>query len=196
MICLTGCRRGELSTYVDNDDLPSAGKTLERWISWFGRNNVYIELVDNIVRGDRPRNRRLTSLAQQYGLKCIATGNVHYHDRQRQHLQDTLVSISNRTSLDESRRHHRPNGLFHLRSPQQQASRFAEWPGAVQAAAEVAQRCTFDLNDDLGYQLPSPPVPDGETTNTWLRKLCTQAIATKYQSDEQIAAQQRLELEL
>jgi error-prone DNA polymerase len=196
LICLTGCRQSELSTHIDNSDLSAAGKTLERWTSWFGRDNVYVELVDNIVRGDRPRNRRLASLARQHSVKCVATGNVHYHDRSRQHLQDALVSIAHRTSLDEGRRHHRPNGLFHLRSPAQQASRFAEWPDAVRASAEIAQRCTFDLNDDLGYELPSPPVPSGETTDTHLEKLCTEAIASKYQQDEQAGARQRLEIEL
>ena len=44
------------------------------------RDNFFIELQDNLVHGDRARNRGLVELARELGLGVVATNNVHYHD--------------------------------------------------------------------------------------------------------------------
>lgn len=59
---------------------------------------------DNLVYGDRPRNRALVALAGRVGVGVVGTGDVHYHERGRHRLQDVLVSIQHRKTLDESHR--------------------------------------------------------------------------------------------
>jgi error-prone DNA polymerase len=197
LICLTGCRQGEVPALVAAGLHDAAEAALSRWCAWFGPANVYVELQENMVFGDRARNRNLAALARKVGVATVATGDVHYHVRARHRLQDALVAIRNRTTLDASHRLRRPNSEFFLRRPQAQAARFHEFPEAVANTLVVAERCAFDLTEDLGYRLPAPPVPDGHDPDTWLAVLCHRALAEKYPDEvERAQAAEQLEREL
>jgi error-prone DNA polymerase len=197
LICLTGCREGEVPSLVAARRPAGAEAALRRWVDWFGAENVYVELQDNLVHGDRPRNRLLARLAEEVGVEIVATGDVHYHQRDRHRLQDALVAIKHRSTLDESHQLRRPNSEFYLRRPQDQVRRFAEFPTAVANTLVVAERCGFDLTADLGYRLPTPPAPEGHDSDSWLAELCRQRMEEKYQGTaEREAAEEQLGREL
>lgn len=196
LVCLTGCRQGEVPSLIAQGRPADAERALRRWIDWFGKDNVFVELQDNLVHGDRSRNRALSRLAAGLGVATVATGDVHYHVRERHRLQDALVAIKHRTTLDASHHLRRPNTEFFLRSPEQQAKRFREFPEAVAATLEVAERCRFDITEDLGYRLPSPEVPDGHTQDTWLEECCRQVLVERYSGDARFRAQDRLAEEM
>ncbi len=196
LICLTGCLSGRVPSLVAGGKRAEAERDLRRLARWFGTANVFVELQHNDVFGDLHRNRALAELAAKVGVGAVATGNVHYHARERHRLQDVLVAIKHRKTLDESHRERRPNSEFFLRPPAEQARRFAAYPEAVINTLRIAERCRFDLTQDLAYELPSPPVPDGHTTDTWLAHLCDEALRAKYSPHERQEAEQRLELEL
>ena len=59
---------------------------------------------------------------------------------------------------------------------------FESLPEALNSSDHIAQRCTFDLTQDLGYQFPDYPVPRGYTPQTFLEKLCHEAARRKYGS--------------
>ncbi len=196
LLCLTGCRQGEVPSMVAAGRLREAEAALRRLVAWFGPDQVFVELQDNLVQGDRPRNRALAALARRVGVGTVATGDVHYHDRQRHRLQDALVAIRNRTTLEESHQLRRPNSEFHLRSPELQARRFSEFPGAVANTLRIAERCRFDLTQDLGYRLPEPPVPVGHSADSWLEACCRRELLRRYPPSERPAAESRLAEEL
>src|SRR3546814_11643514 len=106
------------------------------------------------------------------GLPVVGTGDVHYHEPDRARLQDVLVSIKHRKTLDESHRERRPNGEFYLRPPEEQARRFATYhPEAAVNSVRIARRCTFDLTQDLGYRLPEPANESGLPPIEELRRI-------------------------
>lgn len=196
LICLTGCRQGEVASLAAEGRDAEAEGALRRWVDWFGAEHVYVELQDNLVHGDRARNRALARLARRVGLEVVATGDVHYHDPRRHRLQDALVAIKHRTTLDESHQLRRPNREFHLRAPELQAHRFREMPNAVANTLRVAEACSFDLTEDLGYRLPEPPVPAGHTPDSWLTDCCRRELDARYPPEEHPRAEERLEEEL
>lgn len=197
LILLTGCRDGLVTRLVHEGRIEVAEAALARWMAWFGREDVYVELVDNLVYGDRPRNRALVALAERVGLPVVGTGDVHYHEPDRARLQDVLVSIKHRKTLDESHRERRPNGEFYLRSPEEQARRFAAYhPDAAANSVHIARRCTFDLTQDLGYRLPEPENESGLAPLEELRRICTERLLPKYVLHERQPALDRLEYEL
>ena len=197
LILLTGCRDGLLPRLVQEGRVTEAEAALRRWVKWFGAAHVFVELQDNLVYGDRPRNRALVALAERLGVGVVGTGDVHYHEPDRHRLQDVLVSIKHRKTLDESHRERRPNAEFYLRSPEEQARRFALYhPDAAANSVRIARRCTFDLTEDLGYRLPSPTVADGRAPIEELRRICTERLARRYLPHERAAALERLETEL
>jgi len=96
-----------------------------RYRDWFGPDNYYIELQNNLVQSDTARNRSLLALAKENGLKAVATGNVHYHVRERHRLHDCLVAIRNCKSLEETHRERRANSEFYLRQPSELAALYS-----------------------------------------------------------------------
>ncbi|MCC6314028.1 MAG: DNA polymerase III subunit alpha, partial [Thermomicrobiales bacterium] len=197
LILLTGCRQGVLARLVDAERLPAAERQLRRYLDWFGPANVAVELQHNFVFGDEPRLRRLTELAARIGVPTVATGNVHYHRPERCRLQDVLVAIRHRTTLDGCHRQRRANAEWALRSPAAAAARFHDYPGAVRATLDIAERCAaFDLTRDLAYVFPRYPTPPGETPDDALARLCRDALTRRYDPADRPAAETRLADEL
>jgi error-prone DNA polymerase len=165
LIALSGCRNGELARLIDHERFSDADQAAERLKDLFGAQNVFVELQHNLVQGDTRRVARLVQLTERAGLPVVATGNVHYHHRARHRLQDALVAIKNRSTLESSHRLRRPNSEFFLRSPQTVAQLFAAYPAALENAGRIAERCTaFNLANhrDLGYDFPDFTRLDGE----------------------------------
>ncbi len=154
LILLTGCRRSPL--WVALQDSTSTGEhLLNRLLDAFGPWNVFVELQENYVKGDRDRNRALARLADRFAVPVVATGNVHYHRPERHRLQDVLAAIRNRATLDGSHPVRRPNALFHMASAEEMAHRFRGRSDAIANTLRIAHRCAaFDITTDLGYAFP------------------------------------------
>jgi error-prone DNA polymerase len=180
LIALSGCNKGEVPSLVAAGRYKEAKAAARRHIRIFGRDSFFIELQQNLVHGDTPRIRALVKLAKRLRLGYVATNNVHYHMRERHRLQDVLVAIKNRTSLDASHTLRRENSEYYLKSPQEMAHLFAEWPEALQTSVRIAERCQFDLTRDLHYRFPEYPTPAGETADSYLERLCYEAAREKY----------------
>ncbi len=154
LILLTGCRKSPLA-HALLDAAATGERFARRLLGAFGPDHLFVELQENRVRGDAPRNRALARLADRLGIPVVATGNVHYHHPRLHRLQDVLVAIRHRTTLDASHHLRRPNGCFHLASPSGMADRFAGRPDALVSTLRIAERCSaFDLTADLGYAFP------------------------------------------
>jgi error-prone DNA polymerase len=180
LIALSGCAQGEVPALLSAGMFSEAREAAERYAALFGKGNFYLELQHNLVRGDASRVRTLVSLAKDLGLRYVATNNVHYHERARSQLQDVMVAIRHRLTLDASHRERRPNSEFYLKPPEEMAALFAEWPEALAESVRIAGRCTFDLTKDLEYQFPDSPVPEGFTADGYLEHICREEAARKY----------------
>ena len=197
VILLTGCRRGALSRLVDEERWVDARVLLKRYVEWFGAENVAIELQHNQVFGDARRVAALSRLATDAGLCTVATGNVHYHRRERHRLQDVLVAIRHRTTLDGCHRDRLPNAEFALRSPREMAACFAAYPEAIRNTLVIAERCaSFDLTRDLAYLFPRYPTPPEQTPDDVLAGICREELRRRYNREDWPQAEARLEEEL
>ncbi|MGI8404325.1 MAG: PHP domain-containing protein, partial [Thermomicrobiales bacterium] len=181
LILLTGCRQGQLARLVDAGRLLDAERVLRRYAEWFGRDNVFVELQQHRVYGDTPRIRHLVALAARVGLPIVATGNVHYHHPERHRLQDVLVAIRHRTTLDQSHQERRPNAEWYLHRPDAMTYLFRAYPAAIANTQVIARRCaSFDLTEDLGYTFPTVATSTQESQNEYLARICHEAFAERY----------------
>jgi error-prone DNA polymerase len=187
LVCLSGCARNGLAV-VD----PNSAVRLAR--SFPGA--FYVELQRPYARGDARRNKHLTQLASTLGAPVVATGDVHAHHFRRARLQDALVAIRNRTSLDGSEQERRGNHEAVLLSPEEMEERLPR--EAAARAREVAERCAFDLTQELGYRYPD--FSDGpDPADVQLREICEQQFRSRYSSTSRVVtvrARQRLGEEL
>jgi error-prone DNA polymerase len=182
LIALSGCPKGELGQLVSKSQLPEAKSLVKKYLDWFGADNYYIELQQNLAHGDTARNTALLKLAEETGAKVVATGNVHYHVRERHRLQDCLVAVKNCKSLEETHRERRPNSEYYLRSADELQVLFKDYPEALENTLKIAERCILDLTKDLSYIFPDYPTPEGYTPQSYLEKLCHETAIRRYGS--------------
>ncbi len=133
--------------------------------------------------------------AAALGLPVVATTEVLYHARARRALQDVLTCVRHRVPLALAGTRIRANAEHGLHSPYALASLFADDLGALERAAEVAQRCTFRF-EEIRYRYPSERLPDGRTSMSWLVELTFAGAAGRYGGNVPADVRAQLEREL
>jgi error-prone DNA polymerase len=194
LIALSGCPQGELAQLTALSRLPEARRLVRQYRDWFGRENYYLEMQQNLAPGDTERNRRLAALAKELEVGIVATGNVHYHIRERHQLQDCLVAVRHCKSLEETHRERRPNSEYYMRPVPEIEALFRDYPEAIASTLEIAERCRVNLTQDLSYVFPDYPAPEGYTPESYLEKLCYESAVRRYGAITP-AVQQRLDEE-
>ena len=198
IICLTGCRHSPLVAALEGSWAEGEAMA-RRLLRAFEPGHLFVELQDAEARGDGRRNRMLGRLADQMGLPVVATNNVHMHRPERHRLQDVLVSIRHRATLDGAHPWRRPNVNSHLVPPEVMARRFESRPDALRATLEIAERCrAFDLTRDLGYEFPDFEGSERGGALETLAAVCLAEIAERYApgSKQEEEAERRLHHEL
>src|SRR4051812_27133468 len=110
LVCLSGCARdGAVAGRVERGEQPQATAVARGLLRAFGPDRFRIELQRPFWRRDRLRNRLLVELAERLGVPCVATGDVHAHERARAALQDAMVAVRLGATLDETEPHRRGN---------------------------------------------------------------------------------------
>jgi error-prone DNA polymerase len=200
LTCLSGCARdGALATHFERGGPRGVSEAAamavgRRLVAAFGRERFLVELQRPFWRHDRARNRWLSALADRLGVPCVATGDVHMHDRSRAALQDLLCAVRLGGTLEETESRRRGNGTAYLASPAAMAARFAEYPRAVAESGRLAERLSFDLTRDLGYRYPGSEDPGADRA---LAEICRARLEHRYRGEpEYEEARGRLEEEL
>jgi error-prone DNA polymerase len=201
VIVLSGCTDSELARLADPLNPRHSTAAAEALASLFRDalgDRYYIELQHHDVFGDSERVAALAEVAERLGIEVVATNNVHYHVRTRHRLNDVLVAVRHRQTLDSSHQVRRPNSEFFLKSAAEMNRRFAGYPRAVSNTLVIAERCQFDLTRDLPYRLPDYPVPEGSTLDSTLSGICARAFRRKYLRGDpyHAEARERLDREL
>ena len=185
LVCLTGCATHGI------EDEPTVRVLRES----FGPERLFVELQRPFARHDRAQNRRRAALARRLGLRTVATGNVHAHNRRRALLQDALVAVRTHATLDASEPQRRGNHSHVLATPAAMAARFIDHPDAVRETTKLAETLQFDLLHDLGYRYPGA---EDLQAARHLTEVCEQRFDIRYPQGHQhrVAARARLEEEL
>ncbi|HET6286876.1 MAG TPA: error-prone DNA polymerase, partial [Amycolatopsis sp.] len=136
----------------------------------FGRENVYVELIDHSLPLDSTHNDLLSDMAKEFGLPTVATTAAHYARPERAPLADALGAIRARRGLEDMEGWLPAAGTAFLRSGEEMAEIFARYPGAVQRAALLGRECAFELHH-IEPKLPPFDVPEGYTEASYLRYL-------------------------
>jgi error-prone DNA polymerase len=195
LICLSGCRKGEITTLTASGRTEKAHEAARGYIDIFGRENFYVELQNNLYPEDKRTCHALVKLAKDLDLGYVATNNVHYATAEGHRLHDVLTCIRNRTTLDKCDTLGL-NSEFHLKSIKDMAELFPEYPEAISNTIAIADKCSADL-DFSQYRFPDFPLPEGETAASYLAKLCRQKIHKKYADvNPEIEAKVNYELSL
>ena len=180
LIALSGCLQGEVTRALLRDDVAAAREIAGTYRDIFGPGNYYLEVQDHGLADQQRNISGMRRLAADLGLPLIATNDVHYVHQNEAEAQDALMCIQMNVALgasDKPRMGDTPE--FYLKSADEMARRFAELPEALRSPLEIAGRVALDL--ELGkVTLPHFPVPEGETPDAYLRRLCEEGLSRLY----------------
>ena len=198
LICLTGGDDGPLAHALRNGGIDEARRSVERLTQLFGHGNVYVELQRHFRREQELRNRATVEIARSLRLPLLATNGVRYATSDARELADVFTAIRNHCALNTAGRLLARNSECHLKSPQEMSQLFADLPEAIANTAELSTRLEFTL-EDMGYEFPKYPVPEGESMMSFLRERTREGFKSRYGragADLQEKARRQIEYEL
>jgi error-prone DNA polymerase len=179
LICLTGDDDGPLAFALARGGMEEGRSCVERLVSIFGRDNVYMELQRHFHREQEARNRATIEIASSLQLPLLATNGVSYATAQERELCDVFTAIRHHRTLATAGRLLARNSERYLKSPQEMQALFADLPMAIANTVELSSRLTFTFKD-LGYEFPKYPVPEGETMMSFMRERTLEGFQGRY----------------
>jgi error-prone DNA polymerase len=162
---------------------------LDQLVGLFGRDNVYVEVQRHLFREQEAELRMLVDLAAAFHVPCVATNGVKFAGMEERPLYDVLTCIRHKTTLDGAGRRLVRNAERFLKPPEDMVQLFRDVPAAVTASHELADRLQYTMAD-LGYRFPEYPVPQGESSASFLRKLAEIGARERYRPYHQRARTQ------
>ena len=198
LICLTGGDEGPLAAAFAKGGITEARRSVDRLASIFGHNNVYIELQRHFHRGQEARNHAAIEIAHSLKFPLLATNGVSYATAPERELCDVFTAIRHHRTLATAGRLLARNSERHVKSPREMQQLFADLPEAIANTVELSSRLNFTL-EDLGYEFPKYPVPEGECMMSFLRERTREGFQQRYgraSHDLKTRAQRQVEREL
>ncbi|KTE37781.1 MULTISPECIES: error-prone DNA polymerase [Sphingopyxis] len=145
--------------------------------------------------GDFARLSALDALARGLGARSVALGDILYHAPDRRPLQDVLTAIREKTTIDALGFKRERFMDRALKSPAEMERRFALFPDAIAATADIAALCRFDLGE-IRYQYPYEQVMAGRTAQEALAALTEEGASRMFPGGVPPAYRQQIDHEL
>ena len=198
LVCLTGGEEGPLAEALMRGGYQEGLRTVMRLVRIFGSQNVFVELQRHFDRREEARNQAAVAIARTLHLPILATNGVSYATSAERELLDVFTCIRHHRQLENAGLLLSLNSERFLRTAAEMEQLFADFPKAISNTVELSNRLKFTL-EDLGYEFPRFPVPDGETMMSFLRERTREGARERYghkSTELRERAQKQIEREL
>ncbi|WP_205698544.1 DNA polymerase III subunit alpha [Conexibacter sp. SYSU D00693] len=193
IIALTGCLASRFCQRLIDDRPDEARAHADDLLQVFGADDVYFEVQKNGLADQEKANEGIVRIARELGRPLVGTGDVHYLRKEDYHHHTALLCVQTKSTLQAPKMTFETNEFF-LRSNEEMAQAFAQWPEALASTLEIAERC--DVEIELGKQLIPRFLPDGEDERAYLRARVEQGLRDRYGDPPPAEAIERMEYEL
>ena len=179
LIALSACLKGEIPEAIIDGDLKKARETIDWFKQVLGPDNFYLELMNHGLADQATVNRHLMQWGTEFGLKLVATNDVHYLEKHHSHAHDALICIGTQTTLNDPKKLSYQPEQFFLRSAEEMKALFVEAPEAVTNTLEIAEKCNVEIEfGKLHYPVFAPP--EHHTREGYLRELLAEGLRQRY----------------
>ncbi len=186
LVATTCCLQGEVLQTILHQGEVAGLKVFKEYLDIFGE-DYYIEIQDHGIPEQRKCNAVLLRWAEQFGVKVVATNDVHYVEQDDAAAQDVLLCLQTGRALNDPTRMRFENDQFFLKSAPQMQAAFVDSiedrrvvDRALDTTREIADKCKLDLQ--MGTLLmPHFPLPDAfEQPGAYLRHLVYEGAKVRY----------------
>lgn len=171
LIACSACVQGEIPR-KSLESFEEGKKALKEYLEIFPKEDFYLEVQHhpNTVPEQEKANENIFKLAQEFGLKVVATNDAHYVESEDSTAHDALICLQTGKLLSDQNRLSMADDDYSLLPTEAMAKNFAQHPEVISNTLEVADKCNVEI--ELGkFRFPSFPLPEGQTYESYLRKL-------------------------
>jgi len=199
LIALSACASGEIPRLIQAGKIEEAEAKAIYYRDLFGSDaegnpNFYLEIMDHgipagALRGNnlsqKDINNAVVKISRNTGIPLVATNDVHYLRREDSVAHDILLCIGTGKVRTEEKRKKYYGDQFYLKTGDEMAQLFGEYPEAIENTVLIAKRCNADVpqikTGDLPRYLPDFEIPDGfDSIDSYLRSLAVEGLEKRY----------------
>jgi DNA polymerase-3 subunit alpha len=159
LVGLSACLKGEVATGLRNEQPRKASEAAATFRDILGAGNFFLEMQYQGIEEQRTVNTGLQPIARDLGVPLVCTNDVHYLKQGDHRPHDVLLCIGTGKNVGDEQRLRYHGDQFFLKSPEEMATVFGDFPQAMANSVAIAERCNVDLSDP-GSHLPNFEVPE------------------------------------
>jgi len=173
LISTSACAGGVISCYITRGDMDTARIMTGKYKDIFGE-DFYLEIQDHKMVSDAERKvmAAMPKLAKEFGLKLIATNDVHYVKKEDAVAHNIYLHLSAKQSgklanVDLTRDFRYGTDQIYFKSTQEMVDLFKDYPEAIASTLEVTEKCDLNLDTSSNYmpRFPVPPDANGNVSS-------------------------------
>ena len=194
VIALSACLAGVVPYFLRRGLYEEAKKEALILQDIFGKGNFFLELQDHGIPEQQTVNTGLLRMSKELSIDLVATNDVHYIYDTDAEAHDILLCIQTGKKVADEDRMRYEGGQSYLKSAEEMAELFPYAREAIENTHKIAERCHVEIEFNH-YKLPHFEVPEGFTSEGYLRHLCQEGLVHRY-GEEAGKYQKRLDYEL
>ncbi len=180
LLALSACLAGQLPRLLLAGDYEGAKAHALHMRELFGPDGYYLELQDHGIPQQREAAGAIARLHRDTGIPLVVTNDAHYLTREDAATQDVLLCIQTGRSVEDPSRMRFETQEFYIKSQEEMAALYPDFPEAVENTAKIADLCNLDFQFGV-YHLPEFKLPEGEADgDAYFEKLCRAGFRERY----------------
>lgn len=160
IIALSGCLSGEIPYLIGQRDMDGAMAVAGEFQEIFGKDHFYLEVQANGLDHQRIANAGLVEIHKKLGIPMAGTNDCHYLNKEDARPHELMLCLQTGKTVSDPHRMKFDTDQLYVKSTDEIAPAFAEFPGAVMNTCRIADHCALDLPLNKTY-LPQYRIPDG-----------------------------------
>src|SRR3954453_1595570 len=199
LIVSTGCPSGAIQTRLRLGQWDEAVQEAGELQEIFGRDNVFLELMDHGIAIEKRVRDHLLALGKQLSIPPTPTNDSHYNNPEDADAHDALICVASGKRLSDTNRLKFDGGGYYIKSAAEMRELWAgfDLAEACDNTLAIAERCEVEFVESTGGYMARADVPAGETEESWFRKEVWRGIEARYPGDRlDQDVKDRVEMEL
>src|SRR6201988_4403223 len=146
LIGLSSCLKGEVATGIRTEQQAKAIQAAATYRDILGAGNFFLEMQYQGLDEQRIVKTGLSPIARDLDLPLVCTNDVHYLNNSDHRPHDVLLCIGTGKTVTDTDRLRYHGDQFYLKTAQEMAAVFGDFPEAMANPVRIAERCQVDLS--------------------------------------------------
>ncbi|MFO7570067.1 MAG: DNA polymerase III subunit alpha [Smithellaceae bacterium] len=176
LIASSACLHGEIAAHIVRGHMDEARKSAQDYLSIFGEDNFYLEIMENGIPEQTTANNGLIELSRELSIPLVATNDCHYLEAPHAEAHNVLLCIQTGKTIEDTDRMSMSSEQFYVKSPAEMQALFAATPEAIENTIAIAERCnmTFEFGK---FYLPKYEIKNPEESlEVYLERKATEGL--------------------